>query len=321
MSRAISSRDVGALVDGARPFSTGIDSSALHVLQDWASQAVGAGAVELRELGECEPDGGFVVVSILGTPTAVGENLPTGSEPARALAALETHTGRAVSGILPLNTAGENAVIALAAAASTGVDLVDADGCGRVLPRVEQSLFGLAGIPLSPAVAVSPFGETTVLDAPAHRAAALLPRLVAASGGWIFFAGYPMTGRRLTATANPGTISRFLDAKPDRPLATVPHRVLARAAITSIGVPNGASGARISVMLREANASERILRADAHDEFFRVTGDGAPLATEPDEILLVSEDGEVIDPDRCAVGMRVDVVVVAVPAAWHERGI
>ncbi|RXZ48376.1 DUF917 family protein [Agromyces binzhouensis] len=319
MSRAIRAGDVDALVDGARPFATGVDSSALHVLHDWAAEAVAAGPVPLIDLAECSDDDAYAVISIIGSPTAVAENLPSGSEPARAIAALERATGRRVRGILPLNTAGENAVIALATAAAAGIELVDADGCGRVQPRVEQSLFALAGLPISPAVLVSPFGETTVVDGPSHRVAAMFPKLIAASGGWIYFAGYPMGGRDLRATANPGTIARFLDARPGRPLATVPHRVIARAAITSIEVSASAPTARISVLLREVGGRERMMRADAADEFFHVLGDGALLASAPDEILLVSEEGEVIDPDRCAIGMRVDVVAVEVPDVWREK--
>lgn len=319
MSRDIRAEHLRALVDGARPFSTGVNSSALHVLHDWAVHAVGTTTVPLVDLAECGDDDGYAVISIIGSPTAVAENLPSGSEPARAIAALERATGRTVRGILPLNTAGENAVIALATAAATSLDLIDADGCGRVLPRVEQSLFALAGVPISPAVVVSPFGETSVVDGPPNRVAAMFPKLIAGSGGWVFFAGYPMAGRELRALANPGTIARFLDAQPGRPLATVPHRVIATAAITAIEVSDAASAARIGVLLREIGGRERMLRADAADEFFHVLGDGALLAAAPDEILLVSESGEVIDPDRCAVGMRVDVVAVEVPAVWREK--
>jgi len=319
VTRDISAAHLRALVDGARPFSTGVNSSALHVLQDWAAHAVGTTTVTLVDLAECGDDDGYAVISIIGSPTAVAENLPSGSEPTRAIAALERATGRAVRGVLPLNTAGENAVISLATAAAASVDLVDADGCGRVLPRVEQSLFSLSGVPISPAVVVSPFGETSVVDGPPKRVAAMFPKLIAASGGWVFFAGYPMTGHKLRALANPGTITRFLDAQPGRPLATVPHRIIASTAITAIEVSAPASAARISVLLRERGGRERLLRADAADEFFHVLGDGALLAAAPDEILLVSEAGDVIDPDRCAVGMRVDVVAVEVPAVWREK--
>lgn len=310
--------DVGRLVRGARPFATGVNSSALHVLQDWAADALEAAAVPLRALADCRDDDGFCAVTVLGSPSALAENLPSGHEPMRAVAALGTHIGMPIRGVLPLNTAGENAVIALVAAAASGTELVDADGCGRVFPRVEQTMFALAGIPLFPAAVVSPFGELTIIDAPTRRAAALIPKLVAASGGWAFFAGYAMRGADLSRTANPGTVSRFLDAEPGAHLAGVGHRVLCRATITAVEIPHRAAGARISVLLRESSPQARVLRAEADQEFFLVLGDGARLASAPDDILLISENGEVVDPDRCAVGMRVDVVVIDVPSVWHR---
>jgi DUF917 family protein len=318
MSVFVQSRDVAALVAGARPFATGVNSSALHVLQDWAEDAVGDSAIEVRALSECRDDEGFAVVTIIGSPTAVSENLPSGTEPARALDALARHWGRSIAGVLPMNTAGENSVIALAAAAGAGVDLVDADGCGRVFPTIEQTMFALAGIPFAPAVIASPFGETIVIDASTSRASALIPKVVAASGGWAFFAGYPMSGAALASTANPGTVSRFLRAVPGDPLAVVPHRVLCRATILEVQTPRGDAGTGISVLLREAGSRQRLIRADADGDFFLVIGDGALLASTPDDILLVSEDGEVIDADRCTAGLRVDVVVIDVPAVWHE---
>lgn len=321
MTRTIGPDDLTALVQGARPFTTGINSSAIHVLQDWAADLVSSSTVGLRPLDECADDDTFAVCTVLGSPTALAENLPTGEEPARAMSALEKHLGRDIRGVLPINTAGENAVMAFIAAATADIDLVDADGCGRVFPRVEETMFTLRGIPLSPAVVVSPFGECTIIDAPLHRAASLVPQLVATSGGWAFFAGYPMTGAQLRASANPGTIGRFLRAAPGAPLAAVPHRVICRATITAVETPNRVSGSRISVLLRENRTPSRLIRIDADHEFFSVLGDGARLAASPDDILLIAEDGWVVEPDFCEVGMRVDVTVIDVPSPWHERSI
>ncbi len=320
MTRFIGSAEAAALIRGARPFASGINSSALHVLGDWAADAPRR-ETRLLPLDECDPASGYAVVTLVGSPTALAENLPCGDEPERAIGALERATGRDVRGVIPINTAGENAVLALATAASLGVDLVDADGCGRVRPTVEDTLLTRAGVPIGPCTVVSPFGELVVIDAPAARVAQIVPRLVSASGGWVYFAGYPLSGGQLTAHAHPGTISRFLDARPGNELAGVPHRIIARAVITEV-IPPCPGNDRMSVLMREQARGERParrFRVDADGAYLSVLADGAPILSTPHELIVVSEGGEVLDPDRCLPGMRVDLVAVDLPAPWTEE--
>ncbi|WP_242086732.1 DUF917 family protein [Microbacterium lacticum] len=314
--RIIGATDVDALASGARPFASGVNSSAFNVLADWARAALHHRPVRLLAPSEAAADDTVVSVTIVGAPSALAENLPSGSEPARALAALTRHLGRPITGFVPLNTAGENAMLALACAASVGVDLVDADACGRVVPRVEHSLLTLAGVPAAPAAVVSPFGELSLIDASTPRLGALVPPLVSAAGGWSLFMGYPTAAETVDRFAAHGTITRYLDATDGDALAASPHQRLLRGTITAV---EQLGARRLSVVLRETGGRQRLVRAEAAEEFFLVLADGARLAASPDGILLLSEDGDVVDADRCRIGMRVEVAVVPVPDVWHDE--
>lgn len=318
MSVQLVAADVARLTRGAKPFASGVNSAALHVLRDWASAALERSAVSLLPLTELADDASYAVVTLVGSPTAIAENLPDGSEPGRAIAALERALGRSIQGILPVNTAGENAVLALASASALGVALVDGDACGRVRPTVQDTLLTRAGIAMGPCVVVSSFGETTVIDATTDRAALIVPRLVAASGGWAFFAGYPATGRQLRAHAHPGTIQRYLDAKPGNELAGVPHRTLLRATITDVEQSRRGRD-RMSILMTELGAAGRQgrrVRVDADEAYLGALADGVPLQRGPHELFVISESGEVLDPERCLPGMRVSLAAVDLPQAW-----
>ncbi|KUF06516.1 DUF917 family protein [Leucobacter sp. G161] len=318
MSEQLVAADVARLTRGAKPFASGVNSAALHVLRDWASAALERSAVSLLPLTELADDASYAVVTLVGSPTAIAENLPDGSEPGRAIAALERALGRSIQGILPVNTAGENAVLALASAAALGVALVDGDACGRVRPTVQDTLLTRAGIAMGPCVVVSSFGETTVIDATTDRAALIVPRLVAASGGWAFFAGYPATGRQLRAHAHAGTIQRYLDAKPGNELAGVPHRTLLRATITHVEQSRRGMD-RMSILMTELGAAGRQVRrvrVDADEAYLGALADGVPLQRGPHELFVISESGEVLDPERCLPGMRVSLAAVDLPQAW-----
>lgn len=321
MNALLTGPDAATLMRGARPFASGVNSAALQVLRDWAGAELGRGPVSLVSTAGLDDAATYAVVTIVGSPTALAESLPDGSEPVRAVTALERALGRPIRGIFPINTAGENAVLALASAATLGVDLVDADACGRVRPTVQDTLLTRAGLAIGPCVVVSPFGETTVIDAPTERAAAIVPRLVGASGGWAFFAGYPVTGRELREHAHAGTIQRYLDAQPGNELAGVSHRTLLRATITNIDGARPGSD-RTSILMTELGQpgqAGRRIRVDADEAYLGAIADGVPLHRGPHELFVISESGEVLDPERCMPGMRVALVAVDLPAAWSTE--
>lgn len=139
------------LAAGSLVLAAGAAESAFRVALDWARASVAAhGPVRLLAPDELSRLRLCVTVTLVGSSAALAEQLPTGMETVRAVRALERLLGTRADAVVALNTAGENAPLSVAAAADCGLPLVDGDGCGRVLPLLEQSTFTLAGVAAAP---------------------------------------------------------------------------------------------------------------------------------------------------------------------------
>ncbi|MDW6066182.1 DUF917 family protein [Streptomyces sp. FXJ1.4098] len=148
------------LAVGARVLAVGTEESAYRVALDWAGAELAAhGPVPLLPPDRLDGVGLCVAVTLAGASAALAEQLPAGDEPMKAVRAVERLVGRPAEAVVALNTAAENALIALATAARCGLPLVDGDGCGRVLPLLEQTVFTLAGAAPAP-LASAPPAET-----------------------------------------------------------------------------------------------------------------------------------------------------------------
>ncbi|MFD4373888.1 DUF917 domain-containing protein [Streptomyces sp. NPDC058486] len=357
--RALTADDLEDLAVGARVLAAGTEESAYRVALDWAAAELAAhGPVPLLPVDRLPGTGLCVAVTLAGASAALAEQLPTGEEPVRAVRAVERVAGRAAEAVVPLNAAAENALIALATAARCGLPLVDGDGCGRVLPLLEQTLFTLAGVAPAPLALATPSGDVVAVESARGRVEDLVRPLVLASGGWAVAAAYPMDGARLASCLVPGTVSRAVAAgaatgrtrfAPWRPRSLCRGRIVAveqsagayenyenpaagPVPLLPGGVPGSVSGSLsgglpdsvplpsrpTSVLVEEDEGLRRRFRLEAHNEILLVLADGAPAASLPDQILMLSAtDRRVLDVERAMPGTAVEVVVIEAPAAWY----
>ncbi|SEH01954.1 hypothetical protein SAMN05444920_12310 [Nonomuraea solani] len=317
---------------GARLFATGAARSSDNLTRDWARSVAGRG-VELVAAEELPPGTLCVAVTLVGSTTALGEQLPGGDEPERAVRALERRLGERAGAVVALNLAAENALVPFIAAAELGVPLVDGDGSGRVFPLVEQTTYTLGGMSPAPLALAGAAGELVVLETAAGRVEELLRPVVLSVGGWAVAACYPMAARDLAKSLVPGTVSLLIRAgTPGAPRATAaPYgvRTLCRGQILAVEGSTG-HGADLalpslpsSIVLRESEGLRRLVRLEAHNEIVLALADGAVVATVPDQICMISAgDGMVVDVDKAEPGVEVDVMVVKAAPVWHtERGL
>lgn len=310
---------------GSRLFAAGAADSAFHLALDWARAVLGQG-VELVAPGDLAAGTRCVAVSLVGSTTALGEQLPTGQEPLAAVRALERRIGEPVGAVVALNLAAENALLPVITAAELGVPLIDGDGTGRVFPLLEQTTFAIGGVAATPLALAGPAGDVVVLDAAPSRVEDLVRPLVLALGGWAVAACYPMRADRLGEVLVPGTVGRLLEAgTPGAPRSVAaPYgvRTLCRGTITAV---EDSSGHRAtlpslpsSIVVRESEGLGRLVRLEAHNEIVLALADGAAVAMAPDQICMISAlDGMVVDVDRAVPGTRVEVMVVTAPPVWH----
>lgn len=325
----IDSSALVALAAGSRLFATGAAEGSLRLAVDWAGGVIGEG-VELVRAEDLPPGTLCVAISLVGSTTALGEQLPAGDEPARAVQALERWLGERVGAVVALNLAAENALLPLVAAATIGVPLVDGDGTGRVFPLVEQTTYTLGGVSAAPLAMAGPSGELVLLETAPDRVEDLVRPLVLSMGGWAAAACYPMAARDLARVQVPGTVSRLLEAGvpgADRSVAA-PYgvRLLCRGEITAV---EGSSGHGLevalpslpsSIVVRESEGLRRLVRLEAHNEIVLALADGAAVAMAPDQICMISvADGMVVDVDKAGPGMEVEVVVVRAAPVWHTE--
>ncbi|MGW8886144.1 DUF917 domain-containing protein [Streptomyces sp. NPDC055749] len=335
------------LATGSLVLAAGAAESAFRVALDWARASVGAhGAVRLLAPDELPGLRLCVTVTLVGSSAALAEQLPTGQETVRAVRALERLLGASADAVVALNTAAENALLSVAAAADCGLPLVDGDGCGRVLPLLEQSTFTLAGVRVAPLALATPSGDVVVVESAGGRVEDLVRPLVPAAGGWAVAVCYAMPGETLAGAVVPGTVSRAIRAgaaAPGRLFAPWSPRRLCRGRITAVEHPADSYGDAYgygrpepyetagaspwpalpshptSVLIAETEGLGRHFRLEAHNEVLLALADGAPVAAAPDQILILSAaaDRRVLDVERAVPGVEVEVVVIPAAPAWH----
>ncbi|MDP9869930.1 MULTISPECIES: DUF917 domain-containing protein [Streptosporangium] len=325
----IDSGSLAAFAAGSRLFATGAADSSFQVALDWAASVLGAG-VPVVDAGALPPETLCVAVSLYGSTTALGEQLPRGDEPRRVVHALERRLGRRAGAVVALNLAAENALLPVITAALLGVPLVDGDGTGRVFPLIEQTTYTLGGVAATPLELAGPTGDLVGLDTGSGRVEELARPLVLALGGWALAACYPMSAEVLSRVLVPGTVGRLLAAGvPGAPRSlAAPYgvRTLCRGRIAEVGGSTGYGGDRSlpslpsSIVVQETEGLGRLVRLEAHNEVVLALADGAVAAMAPDQICMISTlDGVVVDVDKAYPGLEVEVMVVRAAPVWHTE--
>ncbi|WP_344968392.1 DUF917 domain-containing protein [Streptosporangium fragile] len=320
---------LGVYAAGSRLFATGAAESSFHLALDWAGALLAEGAaVPVTDAAGLPPETLTVAISLVGSTAALGEQLPAGDEPVRAVRGLERRLGRTAGAVVALNLAAENALLPVITAALLAVPLVDGDGTGRVFPLVEQTTYTLGGVSAAPLALAGPAGDLVVVDTAPDRVEGLVRPVVLSLGGWAVAACYPMTAGVLSQVLVPGTVSRLLRAGvPGAPRSlAAPYgvRTLCRGRIVAVEGSTG-HGADLtmpsvpaSIVVRESEGLGRLVRLEAHNEIVLALADGAPVAMAPDQICMISmADGAVVDVDKAGPGMEVEVMVVVAAPAWH----
>lgn len=103
------------------------------------------GPVRLVTAADLPPDDWTIPVAAIGAITVMVERLPSGTEFTAAVHGLERHLDITFAAVHGLEAGGINALIPVATAAWLGLPLVDADAMGRAFPRLDQTVFTLAG--------------------------------------------------------------------------------------------------------------------------------------------------------------------------------
>ncbi|HEY1971546.1 MAG TPA: DUF917 domain-containing protein [Pseudonocardia sp.] len=298
------------------------------------------GPVPLVDARELDPQAQALPVISAGAPSALIEMFHGQTESARLRELVEQAAGRRCAAVLPVQPGPVNALVPLVAAAQLGLPCLDADVMLRCFPKVEMSLFSVAGISPSPVIAVDARGTSVVLSGPDNATVSQLLRSCMPQLGLVaMVSAYQVTIGQCARLAPAGGVTgcvrrgRGMRAARDRLgpgafadpeyLAAIGGRLLFTGVVaellqrTSDGFPRGV------LSIESASDPSQVLRVDFQNENLVAARDGVVAATVPDLINLVDADtGTVMQTVDLAVGQRVHLVVSPVDERWHtEPGI
>jgi DUF917 family protein len=291
------------------------------------------GEVALLDPSEVPADACVFLCGMMGAPAVIVEKLPSGNEAVAAMEALARVLGRRVTHISSLEAGGINSMIPIAAAARTGLPLIDADGMGRAFPELQMLLPTLEGIRATPMSLVDEKGNTLVIDAVSNQAAEGFARVATVQmGASATMAFYPMKGSQVATALVPHSISTahrigeaLLLARQKRldPIAEMARqldgREIFRGKIVDVLRRTTAGfvrGEAVVTGLEQWSGQE--LSLDFQNEFLVARSAAGVLVSTPDLICVAdSEAGEPITTEALRYGQRVSVL--AGPCYWRWR--
>ncbi|WP_166351306.1 DUF917 domain-containing protein [Phytoactinopolyspora limicola] len=317
--------DVGALARGAALVGGGGGGStrAAALVAERALQR--SGPLHVVEAGELAPDAHGAALGLVGSVTVFEEKPLSGAEFTTAVRALERYTGIRLDAVLGFEAAGVNALLAVAAAAALELPLVDADGMGRAFPQLDQTVFTLHGLAVSPMVLSGGSGALAVLDGVDGLLGEQLARsAVVTMGGWAMVVFAPQSGADLARYAITGTIRRAIElgrllgsGTIDAILTRHGGRALFRGRVVDvIRDSHGRFGGGSAVL--EHLDGGRYLRVEFQNENLLVLENGEVRACVPDIICLLEADRCVpVTSERLRYGLELDVITLPCAPAWR----
>jgi DUF917 family protein len=291
------------------------------------------GAVTLIEVGELAPEAVVLPCGMRGSPTIAEERIWSGGEGATLCAAVERVRGEPIAALMAFHVAGAGGLLTVTWAARAGLPIVDADGMGRVFPRLDQQTMSLAGIAPSPLALTDGRGNTLLLhpanDAWAERLAA---GALAGLGGVSAAAVYCMTGDEARRATIAGSVSLAL--RLGRVMETEPASARADSVCDALGadvliegrlhdVQRRGDGLPVSgsaTVVGTGSDAGRRLRLEFQSEFLLALEDGAASAAVPELIsVLRSDDCVPLAIEELRQGQRVTVLAAPALEPWRTR--
>jgi DUF917 family protein len=290
------------------------------------------GPVPLARLADLPDDGLVMPCGSIGSPTVATERLWSGDEGVVLRDTAEATRDGRVCALMCFQVGGANGLLPVTWAARLGLPLVDADGMGRALPRLQQQAMHLAGIAAGPVVLTDGRGNTLVLRPADDDWAERLARGAAETlGGVCAGAVYLMTVAEARAGAIEGSISRAfqlgdaLGAPRQAEHWSAVGEALGGAVLILgkvVDVERRVDEGFLQGSATVAGTAEfegRQLRLELQNEVLLAIEDGLLRAAVPDVIsVLAADTGDPVATEHLAYGER--VAVLALPAAdvWRS---
>ena len=325
----IESADISALARGCAVLGTGgggeVVTGALVARQALADH----GPVRLVSLDDLPGDGILMPVGGIGAPSVSAEKIGSGDEVEFLRETVESVLRRPVVALMASEIGGGNGLYPIAAAARTGLPLVDGDAIGRAFPEVHMVSMNVAGL-LPELVVVADERRNVVVLRPIDGAwAELLARSVTeAFGGSAALADYVMPVATAKGAIIEGSVSRALRIGRTVLAASDPVAALLEAVdavqllegkVVDVERHTAGGFVRGSVVVEGYGVDAgRLVRVEIQNENLVALEDGDVMASVPDLITLVdSQTADAVATEVVRYGQRVAVIAFPCAPIWR----
>lgn len=271
-----------------------------------------------------------VTAAAMGSPEAIRDK-PFTTQARLAVQALEAATGERASYVLPVETGGFNHIACMTASAGRNLSVVDADGAGRSIPRLDQTLLYAHGVPFSPFTLADDHGRTITVAAGEFALEQRIALNALEYFGWLAgLACFPMTGKQVKMSSVPGTVSlarrvgaavreaaRSGDDILQTVLAVTGGMELIRGKIT--GVQTETDGSYTFGTLKVRGSGEHagsVVSVKSMNENMIAWKDGRLAAVAPDRICYLGPGGRPVTNADVSLGDSIDIFVIEAQRQW-----
>lgn len=292
------------------------------------------GPVPLVDPADVPADASIFLCGMMGAPAVIVEKLPSGREADQAIEMLSGALGRSITHIACLEAGGINSMIPIAAAARSGLPLIDADGMGRAFPELQMLLPTLEGIRATPMALVDEKGNRLLIETVDNATAEMFARNATVQmGASATMAFYPLTGAQIATALVPRTISMAWRIGRALEEARRAHRDPVLAAADALDGAHLFSGKMVDVLRRTTAGFVRgeavmhgidgwsggVMTIDFQNEFLIARRDGEVVVSTPDLIcMLDAQTGEPITAETMRYGQRVAVIGAPCFDRWRS---
>lgn len=323
----ISAADVDTLTTGASLLGAGGGGDVRLLAALLRRVLAEQGPVTVMDFDELPPAGNVVPVGGVGSVTLFEEKPMAGDELVRAVDKVSRHTDTSADAVACNVAAGVLLLFPVLAAAQLRLPLLDADPVRRGVPRLDQSLLTLAGVPLTPLALSDATGGTLIVEGLDNDGTERTIRAtIAALGGWACYAIRPLSMAEARSAMVPGSVRAAFDLgrsfrSGDYRKLAAEHRVrtLFHGKVTEVRrAVDVASGSAATVVIEHAEEAGRVLRLEMQSEYLLAVEDGELLASVPDLICLVEHDSaNCLSTERLRYGLWVRVIALPCLPQWR----
>lgn len=328
---SITATDIDDIAVGATVLGTGGGGDP-HVGALTAKRLIARhGEVEVRRLEVLDERDFVVPIGAIGAPSVSIERIMAESELTQTLDTVARATGRTPTAIMPIEVGGGNSMIPIAAAAASGLPVVDADAMGRAFPEAQMVTYHLAGYRPGVTVMVDQHGNEVIMRPKDSHWSERLARAVSVQmGGSATMVDFLYGGDVVREVAIDGTLSmagqigRILTERTDESPLTALTKALGAFHLFDgkvVDLERGfdAGFTRGSAKLDGIGSwKDHTFELKFQNEMLLATMDGGLAAVTPDLIcVLDASTARPITTETLRYGTRTSVIGIPCDDRWR----